>query len=90
MADAEPGTFYLTDFLLRHFERLVIDGLGIDRHPELADEYFRQLPPAWSTSRRSKDPQLAHARRGDIAQQFGLEFEQRFTGYGDLATSLRP
>ena len=41
LAEAEPGTFYLTDFLLRHFERLVIRPLGLDRHPELADEYFR-------------------------------------------------
>ncbi len=40
MADDEPGTFYLTDFLLRHFDRLVIRGLGLDRHPELAPQYF--------------------------------------------------
>jgi hypothetical protein len=40
LADAEPGTFYLTDFLVRHFERLVIDGLGLDRHPELLQDYF--------------------------------------------------
>jgi hypothetical protein len=36
----EPGTFYLTDFLVRSFERLVIRGLGLDRHPELRDVYF--------------------------------------------------
>ena len=41
LAEAEPGTFYLTDFLLKNFERFVIRGLGIDRHPELKDEYFR-------------------------------------------------
>ena len=40
LAAAEPGTFYLTDFLLRHFERLVIRGLGLDRHPELFSSYF--------------------------------------------------
>ena len=33
LGEAEPGTFYLTDFLVRHFDRLVIAGLGIDRHP---------------------------------------------------------
>jgi hypothetical protein len=38
--DEEPGTFYLTDFLVRHFERLVIQGLGLDRHPELLPSYF--------------------------------------------------
>jgi len=41
LQDAEPGTFYLTDFLLRHFDRLVTRGLGLDKHPELAGEYFR-------------------------------------------------
>ena len=40
LAEAEPGSFYLTDFLLRHFDRLVIRGLGIDRHPELLPVYF--------------------------------------------------
>ena len=40
MADDEPATFWLTDFLARNFERLVIRGLGIDRHPELEAVYF--------------------------------------------------
>ena len=40
LQDAEPGTFYLTDFLARQFESLIIAGLGLDRHPELRDAYF--------------------------------------------------
>ena len=40
MMEAEPGTFFLTDFLARHFERLVIEGLGLDRFPQLRDDYF--------------------------------------------------
>ena len=40
MAEAEPGTFFLTDFLATHFERLIVHGLGIDRHPELLPIYF--------------------------------------------------
>ena len=40
LAEQEIGTFYLTDFLLRHFERLVIHGLGIDKHPALLPVYF--------------------------------------------------
>ena len=40
LADAEPGTFYLTDYLAANFERLVLDELGIRRHPELRDAYF--------------------------------------------------
>ena len=40
LAEEEPGTFYLTDFLVRHFDALVIRGLGLDRYPELRDDYF--------------------------------------------------
>jgi hypothetical protein len=41
MHEEEAGTFYLTDFLARHFQRLIVEGLGLDRHPELFDDYFR-------------------------------------------------
>ena len=40
LAEEELGTFYLTDFLVRHFDRLVRQGLGLDRHPELMPVYF--------------------------------------------------
>ena len=40
LQEAEPGTFYLTDYLARHFDALVMGGLGLDRHPELRDAYF--------------------------------------------------
>ena len=40
MMEEELGTFFLTDFLARHFERLVIEGLGLDRFPQLRDDYF--------------------------------------------------
>ena len=40
MADEELGTFYLTDFLARHFDRIIIRELGIDKNPELRDMYF--------------------------------------------------
>ena len=46
LAEAEPGTFYLTDFLARHFDALVVAGLGLDVHPELRDQYFAPLPTA--------------------------------------------
>jgi hypothetical protein len=86
LAEAEPGTFYLTDFLVRHFERLVVQGLGIDRHPQLADEYFRNYRRMVYLV-QSTNAELARSAR-EIARQFGLEYEERFTGYGDLATSL--
>jgi hypothetical protein len=86
LTDEEPATFFLTDFLARNFDRLVIKGLGLDRHPELLAQYFgnyRRLVYLAQT----EDPELvAAARRG--AARLGLEFELRHTGYGELATSL--
>jgi hypothetical protein len=86
LADAEPGTFYLTDFLLRHFERLVIRPLGLDRHPELATEYFRNYRKLVYLSQAPRGGAVKEARR--IADSFGFEFEHRFTGYGELGTRL--
>ena len=86
LADAEPGTFYLTDFLLRHFDRLVTQGLGIDKHPELADEYFRNYRKLVYLAQTRSEQTLADARA--IAVRMNLEFEYRFTGYGELAVRL--
>ncbi len=87
LADSEPGTFYLTDFLLRHFERLVVRPLGIDRHPELIQEYFRNYRKLVYLSQAAPKPEaIEEARR--IAARFGFEFEHRFTGYGELGTRL--
>ena len=69
---------------MRHFQRLVVEGLGIDRHPELADEYFRNYRRMVYLS-QLRDPQLAESAR-QIAQRFGLDYEERHTGYGDMAT----
>ena len=86
LADAEPGTFYLTDFLLRHFERLVIRPLGLDRHPELAGEYFRHYRRLVYLSQAPRAGAIEQAQR--IAASFGFDFEHRFTGYGELGTRL--
>lgn len=86
LADAEPGTFYLTDFLLRHFERLVVKELGLDRHPQLAQEYFRHYRRLVYLSQAPHAAAIEQARQ--IAARFGFEFEHRFTGYGELGTRL--
>jgi hypothetical protein len=84
--DAEPGTFYLTDFLTRHFDRLVIEALGLDRHPELRDEYFGNYRRLVYLA-QSKDAALeAQARRA--AARLELEFELRLTGFGELESAL--
>ncbi len=86
LADAEPGTFYLTDFLTRHFDRLVWKGLGMDRHPQLVDEYFRNYKKLVYLAQVEDDDLLAQARRA--AHTLKLEFEHRITGYGDLERVL--
>lgn len=86
LADAEPGTFYLTDFLTRHFERLVVRGLGIDRHPELAQEYFRNYRKLVYLAQIRSAALLEQARQ--IAADLGLAFEHRHTGYGELGAHL--
>jgi Protein of unknown function (DUF1638) len=86
LADAEPGTFYLTDFLLRHFERLVVQTLGLDQHPELAGEYFRHYRRLVYLSQVERPGAIAAAQ--SIAQRFGFAFEHRSTGYGELGTRL--
>jgi len=86
LSEAELGTFYLTDFLLRHFERLVRRPLGLDRHPELAAEYFRHYRKLVYLS-QSETPGAIERARG-IADSFGFAFEYRYTGYGDLGTRL--
>ena len=86
LADAEPGTFYLTDFLLRHFERLVIRGLGLDRHPELFPSYFGNYRKLVYLAQTLRPDSEGEAR--SIAARMGLQFEYRQTGYGTLQTSL--
>jgi hypothetical protein len=86
LADEEPGTFYLTDFLLRHFERLVIRGLGLDRHPELFSAYFGNYRKLIYLAQAPAASFLADARI--IAMRMGLVFEYRDTGYGTLGSAL--
>jgi len=81
--DAEPGTFYLTDFLARNFERLVVRGLGLDRHPELLPLYFGNYRRLVYLAQTDDRRLTAAARRG--AAHLGLAFERRFTGLGELA-----
>jgi hypothetical protein len=84
--ERESGTFYLTDFLTRHFDRLVWSGLGLDRWPELRDDYFGNYRKLVYLSQVESEPLLEEA--GRAAERLGLEFEHRHVGYGDLAATL--
>ncbi len=79
----EPGTFYLTDYLARHFDRLVLSGLGIDAHPELEEMYFGNYRRLVYLA-QVEDPELVDRARA-AANRLALEFEIRTTGYGDVA-----
>jgi len=87
LQDEEVGTFYLTDFLARNFDRIVWRGLGLEDHPELLPTYFgnyRRLVYLAQT----QDPDLVEGAR-TAADRLGLAFEHRETGLGDLATAIR-
>lgn len=86
LADAEPGTFYLTDFLARHFERLIWKGLGLDRYPELATQYFGNYRRLVYLSQVEDADLMARARQA--ADRLGLRYEHHPTGFGDLERSV--
>ena len=86
MFDAEPGTYVLTDFLLRSFSRSVLAELGLDRYPELWDDYFghyRRL--VWL----AQEPSAAlEAEAERVAGMFGLPLTRVDTGVSRLERSL--
>ena len=86
IADEEPGTFYLTDFLARHFDALVVKGLGLDRFPHLRDDYFKAYRRVVHLA-QFDDPQTTAKARA-AAERLGLAFERRFTGVGGIAAFL--
>ncbi len=87
LADAEPGTLYLTDFLAQRFDDLIYRLLGLDRHPELRPVYFanyrRVLYLAQTENARLQQKARAAADRLD------LKYEYRLCGYGDFARTLQ-
>ena len=86
-AETEPACFYLTDYLARHFDRLVIQGLGLDRHPELLPLYFGNYPKLVYLA-QVPDAHLEQQAKG-AALRLGLAYEHRPTGYGGLQDFLR-
>jgi hypothetical protein len=87
MAGEEPGTFYLTDFLARHFDRLVRRGLGLDQHPELMEQYFGNYRRVLFLA-QSGAPELEQLAR-EHAAYLGLEFAVHRTGLGPLDLALQ-
>jgi hypothetical protein len=88
LADEEPGSFYLTDFLVRHFERLVVRGLGLDRQPALLPVYFGNYRRVVYIA-QTEDRELQAMAR-DHATYLGLEYHYRPCGDGPLSLALAP
>jgi hypothetical protein len=86
LAEEEPGTFYLTDFLARHFDALVIRGLGLDRFPQLRDDYFGSYSRLVHLA-QFDDPDL-EAKARVAAERLGLAYERRFTGLDGIRSFL--
>ncbi|QRM55804.1 DUF1638 domain-containing protein [Sinorhizobium sp. BG8] len=84
--DDDVTSFFLTDFLARQFRAFVVEPLGLDRHPELKEMYFGNYRKLVYIS-QIEDASLAEKAR-EAADYLGLEYEYRFTGYGDLTAEL--
>jgi hypothetical protein len=80
MMEEEIGSYFLTDYLARHFDRLVWKGLGLDRHPELRDDYFRHYRRVVHLAQMPDDGIAAKARAA--AARLALPLETRVTGFG--------
>lgn len=86
MADAEPGTFYLTDFLAEHFDRFVMEPLKINEHPELFDMFFGNYRKVIYLSQLEDERLLQRAK--EAAERLELEFEHVHCGYGELEIGI--
>jgi hypothetical protein len=86
-AEEDLLSFFLTDFLARQFRAFVIEPLGLDRHPQLRDIYFGNYRKLVYLSQEEDEDLQAKAR--EAAEYLQLEYEYRFTGYGDLTAAMR-
>jgi len=88
ISDEEPGSFYLTDFLVRHFQRLVFKGLGLDRQPELLPVYFGNYKRVVYLAQTDSEDlqQLARSH----AESLGLEYVYHHCGDQPLSKKLTP
>jgi hypothetical protein len=84
--DEEPGTYFLTDFLARTFEHTVVRELGLDRHPELRDDYFRNYTRVVWLAQRPTPGTRAAAQRA--AERIGLPLHELAVGTAGLERQL--
>lgn len=82
LTEQDPTCFFLTDYMVRHFYRLIVQGLGLYRHPELRDAYFGNYTRLIYLA-QTEDPKLREKAEA-AAARLGLAFEYRLTAYGEL------
>lgn len=87
VAEDDMMSFYMTDFLCRQFDAFFMKPLGLDRHPELIQDYFGNYEKLIYLA-QTEDPELEKVAQA-AARMLGLAYERRFTGYGDLPSSLQ-
>lgn len=88
LMEQEPGTFFLTDFMVRTFWGLIIKSMGLDRYPQLKQDYFRNYKRVVYLAQQENKAQLDQAR--EIAEYLELPLEVRVTGYQGLLKRLTP
>jgi len=86
LSEKEIGTFYLTDFLVKNFDRLVIDGLGIQKYPALKEEFFKNYKNVVYLAQKQDNVLESKAR--ECADYLNLEFSALFTGLNNLENQL--
>ncbi len=86
LSEKEIGTFYLTDFLVKNFDRLVIDGLGIQKYPALKEDYFKNYKNVVYLAQKQDNVLESKAR--ECADYLNLEFSALFTGLNNLENQL--
>lgn len=84
--DNDPTAFYLTDYLAKHFKRLIMGGLGIAAHPELRDMYFGNYTKLIYLAQG--DDKAIEAKAREAAELLELEYSRIDTGFGDLESSV--
>jgi hypothetical protein len=85
--DDEVGSFFLTDYLARHFDTLVYKGLGLEKHPELYDSYFKHYTKVVYLAQRDDAVLRDYAEKA--AARLGLPLEIRQTGYGQYTDFVK-
>lgn len=85
--ESEIGTFYLTDYLADNFDRLIIEGLGIDRYPELKDQYFGHYKKLVYLAQK-EDPKTEQ-KACKAAEFLGIAYQQELTGDTELNEVLK-